>query len=618
MKLKIGTRVALAVGVTTVVLAGLLYLVLRFSLMRIYERFEREAVTSDVGDVAATVETEVVKLKTNATSWGVWDDSYGYLTDHPNDFIEKSVNAGSLKAAETDFLILARTDGVIAWAGKVDASGEGIEPIEPEVIALLGPGSEIARASGTGATIDGLMLAGDIPVLIASAPSLTTSGSGPSHGAIVMGRYVDADFVADMGAKVGIPITAQPVDAVFPADVRARLSAGDTVVVHTVSEDSVAGYAVLRDLAGKPALVVGATWPRTVYGQGSRSVTTFVVAMIVMMLVFGTVIVVLMRKVVLNRMLRIGRTVVQIGKTEDFALRVPVEGADELTEVAAAMNDMLAALESSHTRIVENERMYQTILDSQGEGVGVLDSANRFVFCNPTLEAIVGVRSGTLVGRELGEFVVPESQPILHAHMDALKSGNRGTCVCEIARPDGGRRTVAISAAPELSPDGSVTGALAVFRDDTEQRHATDTIRRQNEAILLLSTPALQLRDGVILMPLIGEIDSARSRQISDKLLHAISENAAQVAILDVTGVPIVDTSVARHLLTVVSAAKILGAEVIVTGFNSEMAQTLVTLDVDVRMLRTAGSLQRGIAQAFEIVDGETASTNRAEEKREG
>jgi rsbT co-antagonist protein RsbR len=127
-------------------------------------------------------------------------------------------------------------------------------------------------------------------------------------------------------------------------------------------------------------------------------------------------------------------------------------------------------------------------------------------------------------------------------------------------------------------------------------------IGRQQEAIRELSTPVLQLRDRLLILPIIGVIDTHRARLLTDNLLRAIRANRAKVVVVDITGVGAVDSKVANHLLQAVSASRLMGAAVIVTGLSSDVAQTLVTLGVDLGSLKTIGYLQGGIEEAERLL----------------
>jgi len=127
-------------------------------------------------------------------------------------------------------------------------------------------------------------------------------------------------------------------------------------------------------------------------------------------------------------------------------------------------------------------------------------------------------------------------------------------------------------------------------------------IREQQEAIRELSTPVLQIRERLLLLPIIGVIDPLRARQLTEQLLRGIRTNRAKVVVIDITGVPSVDSTVANHLVQTVDASRLMGATVIVTGLSSEIAQTLVTIGVDLTKMRPVGDLQGGIEEAERLL----------------
>jgi rsbT co-antagonist protein RsbR len=127
-------------------------------------------------------------------------------------------------------------------------------------------------------------------------------------------------------------------------------------------------------------------------------------------------------------------------------------------------------------------------------------------------------------------------------------------------------------------------------------------IRQQQEAIRELSTPVLQVRERLLILPIIGVMDSQRARQLTEQLLRGIRANRAKVVVMDITGVPAVDSTVANHLVQTVEATRLLGATVIVTGLSPEIAQTLVTIGVDLTKMNTVGDLQGGIEEAERLL----------------
>jgi rsbT co-antagonist protein RsbR len=127
-------------------------------------------------------------------------------------------------------------------------------------------------------------------------------------------------------------------------------------------------------------------------------------------------------------------------------------------------------------------------------------------------------------------------------------------------------------------------------------------IHQQQEALLELSTPVLQIRERLLILPIIGVIDTRRAKQITEALLRAIRTHRAKVVVVDITGVPIVDSKVANHLMQTVLAAKLMGTTAIVTGLSADVAQALVTLGVSLGDVKTAGDLQGGLEEAEHLL----------------
>src|SRR6266513_2113124 len=132
-------------------------------------------------------------------------------------------------------------------------------------------------------------------------------------------------------------------------------------------------------------------------------------------------------------------------------------------------------------------------------------------------------------------------------------------------------------------------------------------IRQQQEAIRELSTPVLQVRERLLILPIIGVLDSQRARQVTEQLLRGIRTNRAKVVVIDITGVPTIDSTVANHLVQTVEASRLMGASVIITGLSSEIAQTLVTIGVDLSKMNAVGDLQGGIEEAERLLGYEVS-----------
>lgn len=138
---------------------------------------------------------------------------------------------------------------------------------------------------------------------------------------------------------------------------------------------------------------------------------------------------------------------------------------------------------------------------------------------------------------------------------------------------------------------------LGLYTTEVYQKSREEVIIRQQNELLELSTPVVQLWNGILALPMIGTLDSSRTQVVMETLLHRIVETGSRVAIIDITGVPTVDTLVAQHLLKTVSAARLMGAECIISGIRPQIAATIVHLGVDLGNIATKASL----ADAFKL-----------------
>ncbi len=143
---------------------------------------------------------------------------------------------------------------------------------------------------------------------------------------------------------------------------------------------------------------------------------------------------------------------------------------------------------------------------------------------------------------------------------------------------------------------------LGLYTIEAYQKGREEVIRRQQEELLELSTPVIQLWDGVLALPLIGTLDSARTQTVMESLLERIVSSGAEVAIIDITGVPTVDTLVAQHLIKTVSAARLMGADCIISGIRPQIAQTIVHLGLDLDVVSKA-TMADAFALALRRVD---------------
>lgn len=241
-------------------------------------------------------------------------------------------------------------------------------------------------------------------------------------------------------------------------------------------------------------------------------------------------------------------------------------------------------------------RMYERLVSMALDLASVLDFEGHILFANPVWEETLGYPIHDLIGKQVRQLLHPGDIAAVDEAATKLVAGG-GRAVRYESRwrhRDGSYRHLEWS----VSAVFEERRTYAFARDITSRKEAEALIRQQEASLLALSTPLIPMSEHVLVMPLIGSVDSHRAEQVLTTLLQGVSERGAHSVILDVTGVSVVDTQVADTLLRAARAVGLLGARVIMTGIRAEVAQTLIALGVDLSGIITCATLQSGIARA--------------------
>lgn len=289
--------------------------------------------------------------------------------------------------------------------------------------------------------------------------------------------------------------------------------------------------------------------------------------------------------------------------------------AENLIDATIDALDILPAILSNalaSTTTLEQERNnLQTLINALPETlIFIKDRDGRYLMANRAMLAAMGrPNDGSVLGKTDYDFYPSEVADRYHAEdMHILTTGE--PILDRVHESNGGSGKHLwrqVTKVPLRDFSGHVVGVASVVRDITSLKEAEaeqlalreEIIRAQEMVLRELSTPLIPISDDVLIMPLIGAIDTRRAQQILETLLQGVAAHGGSTAIIDITGVSVVDTQVANALVQAARAVKLLGASVILSGVGPEIAQTLIGLGVDLTGIKTLGTLQRSVAYAL-------------------
>jgi rsbT co-antagonist protein RsbR len=282
------------------------------------------------------------------------------------------------------------------------------------------------------------------------------------------------------------------------------------------------------------------------------------------------------------------------------------DNADNVQAMCGIVRDITDLVQREQTL-----RTFQTLVDNSPDGIAISIPDGTITYANRAYGEMTGYGEA-IVGMKFYDHYDPEDVASLNAAVEDLQQQGFWQGVLFWQHKDGSKLIVqgAVFLIEEANAQGQFLAAI--FRDITEQLHAEQErtalqqriIETQQATLRELSTPLIPLANGVLAMPLVGTIDSGRAQMVMETLLDGVANHQAEVVILDITGVQIIDTQVANALVQAAQAVRLLGAWIILTGIQPQIAQTLVHLGVDLGTLITQSTLQNGITYALEMRRG--------------
>jgi rsbT co-antagonist protein RsbR len=258
--------------------------------------------------------------------------------------------------------------------------------------------------------------------------------------------------------------------------------------------------------------------------------------------------------------------------------------------------------------------LIQNVIDTLDDPIFVKDIQHRWVACNQAFCILLGQPHEAVIGRSDPDFWRPDQAEIFWRMDDeVIASGKLNENEELLTSADGVMRTIWTRKYPLRNPQGHIIGLCGIITDISDIRRRQDEvaaleskikaqielIQAQGAMLDELSVPVIQVWEGILLVPLIGALESRRAAQVMESLLEAVGRSSAEIVIIDITGVPVVDTSVASYLIRAVEAAQLLGCQSILVGISPEIAQTLVGLGVDFSRITTRATLQNGLEYGF-------------------
>jgi len=257
----------------------------------------------------------------------------------------------------------------------------------------------------------------------------------------------------------------------------------------------------------------------------------------------------------------------------------------------------------------KSEENYRILIENMTDWVWETDIHGIYTYVSPSVQDILGYEPDEVVGKNFFDLISPEQVRRAQAEFERVSAMREPIKALEIVHlhKDGYEVHIETNGAPFFDADDMLQGYRGINRDISKQKRVEaeqerlqqEIIDAQRQTLQELSTPIIPVMDQIIVIPLIGSIDTLRARDITRALLAGIGDYRAKVVILDITGVPVIDSGVASYLNKSIQAARLKGAHTIITGISDAVAETIVDLGIDWSEIETLSDLQTGLVTAL-------------------
>ena len=361
--MKLRNKILLTLGFGLVGLSASFYGISRFLLTKSYIDLENQQVNKDVQRVLDILSTNLDNISRQTRDYSRWDDSYQFIVDGNSVYIDSNFTNDHLANLQLSAAIYLDTSAKVIFSQGVDFNRNQEVPVSQSLLSQLSPSSPLLNHSHPKSEHLGFIQLPEGPMMVTSQPIITSEGEGPIRGTLIMGRYLDQVFIRQLKELTKLPdITLEQFDAkpLTPDFQKARQAfmQGKTAFAQPLNKNSIAGYALLKDISGKPAFLLRVTEPRTMYARGQASLNYLVIAILLLGSVFSIGIIWFLEKSILSRLSRLSIGVRQIGASGISTERIVLPGSDELSHLATTFNSVFDQLEES-----------QRLLQSYAEGL---------------------------------------------------------------------------------------------------------------------------------------------------------------------------------------------------------------------------------------------------------
>ncbi|HER25401.1 MAG TPA: PAS domain S-box protein [Candidatus Atribacteria bacterium] len=451
-----------------------LYFILGSVFQQGFIRIEDKEAHDNVKQVVNILSREIDILDIFNRDWSSWDDTYTFIEDSNEEYIKSNLLNSTFIGGRLNLIIFINSSNQIVFGKAFDLEEEREIAIPVDLQKHLLSESLLTKPTDVDNSVKGIILLSKSPMLISSRPILTSEDGGPIRGALIMGRYFDSTEIERLSQISNLSIEIQKFnDPQAPLDFKKAFSIlpEEPIFNQTLTDELIAGYALIRDIYGKPILVLRIDIPREIYRQSLISRRYLIFSILVIALIFSLLIFFLLQRLVLFPMAQMNKYLDIVTSTKDLSFRIPLKGKDEIAKLSDTINLMLEKLEASRKELWDSRELYKNLFNNMPGAFYRANKEGNVLVINPPGAKLLGFDSPEEIsGKNIAQdlYYNPENRKRFLEELKKRKGSVKNYEVI-LKKRDDTPIIVSTSSHYYYDKEGNIAGVEGIFVDISER-----------------------------------------------------------------------------------------------------------------------------------------------------
>ena len=456
-----------------------------------YRKMETGYITDYANLVHQNVQNEMYNLDMIVKDWGPWDDTYAFVAGEKPDYVSVNLGKPALQNLHLNFIIITNNQGDIIYGEGFDLKNGVVTPLRPDIVSELGREGSTLRKLVTVSQPGGLLNLPQGPVILSTYPVLRSDFSGPSHGVVIIGRYLTETVTDKLAYLTRVKVLLIPLEQATLSESDRNLlseSPSTQLQIRPLDETTVEAIRVIPDISEEGKFIINTRMPRDIYQQGKRDILIFVLLQLAIGLVIGLITIRFLDTQILRRLATISSDIDDITVRKTGRSHIRSTGDDEIAHLALAMNTMIDQIDKDKKELVSREQRFQEFAEQFPEVMLETDYGLNLTFINSIASKKFGYTQDDLKKKVtiLG-FIAQEDQVRAEENFSRVLKGlpPSGNDYIMINR-DGSRFPVLLYSAPVIR-DEKIIGVRVFAGDISARKQMEKNLRETNRILNLLS-----------------------------------------------------------------------------------------------------------------------------------